>query len=90
MVQISEIWKFIGFSRTFSKNVINLSTVLRLPKFLVEWKVSMIKDFPVVRSFVFVFRCCCRHSLHVIMDEIYMLCVFKEGSSVTNVLALKE
>jgi len=31
-----------------------------------------------------------RHSLHVIVDEIYMLCVFKESSSVTNVLALKE
>ncbi|KAJ7384438.1 hypothetical protein OS493_021851 [Desmophyllum pertusum] len=30
-----------------------------------------------------------RHSLHVIMDEIYMLCGFKEGCSVTNVLSLK-
>ena len=68
----------------------NFATVLRFPKFLVEWKVPMIKDFPVVRSFAFVFPCCCRHSLHVIVDEIYMLCVFKESSSVTNVLALKE
>ncbi|RMX61152.1 hypothetical protein pdam_00005638 [Pocillopora damicornis] len=30
-----------------------------------------------------------RHSLHVIMDEVYMLCGFKEGCSVTNVLSLK-
>ncbi|KAL9955480.1 hypothetical protein ACROYT_G036811 [Oculina patagonica] len=30
-----------------------------------------------------------RHSLHVIVDEIYMLCGFKEGCSVTNVLSLK-
>lgn len=30
-----------------------------------------------------------RHSLHVIVDEVYMLCGFKEGCSVTNVLSLK-
>ena len=46
--------------------------------------------YPVGHSFIFVFPCRRRHSLHVIVDEIYMLCVFKEGASVTNVLALKE
>ncbi|XP_068673668.1 1-aminocyclopropane-1-carboxylate synthase-like protein 1 isoform X1 [Montipora foliosa] len=30
-----------------------------------------------------------RHSLHVIMDEIYMLCGLKEGYSVNNILSLK-
>ncbi|PFX30657.1 1-aminocyclopropane-1-carboxylate synthase-like protein 1 [Stylophora pistillata] len=30
-----------------------------------------------------------RHCLHVIVDEVYMLCGFKEGCSVTNVLSLK-
>ena len=82
--------EIFGFSRRFSKNFMNFANVLRFPNFSIEWKVPMINDFPVVRSFTFVFPCCCRHSLHVIMDEIYMLCVFKEGSSVTNVLALKE
>lgn len=31
-----------------------------------------------------------RHSLHVIVDEIYMLCGFKEDCCVTNVLSLKD
>ncbi|PFX30664.1 1-aminocyclopropane-1-carboxylate synthase-like protein 1 [Stylophora pistillata] len=30
-----------------------------------------------------------RHSLHVIVDEIYMMCGYREGCSVTNVMSLK-
>ena len=36
------------------------------------------------------FLYCFRHSLHVIVDEIYMMCGYREGCSVTNVMSLKK